>query len=69
MKPIIPTSTITNSSLRTPWCYKCQGLGHIMRDCPNQQMLVEEDVEPSPKYDSNGDKLMYEDREVCLPDV
>nr|GEX63235.1 putative reverse transcriptase domain-containing protein [Tanacetum cinerariifolium] len=29
----------------------------------------EEDVEPAPKYDSNGDELVYEDKEVCLPDV
>ncbi|GJS97673.1 hypothetical protein Tco_0804641 [Tanacetum coccineum] len=42
-----------------------QGLGHVMRDCPNQQMvtLVEEDAEAAPKYDSDGDELVYEDEE------
>ncbi|PWA78542.1 hypothetical protein CTI12_AA213720 [Artemisia annua] len=66
-----PVSTVTNSSSRTPRCYKCQGLGHVMRDCPNQQMvtLVEEDSEPAPKYYSDGDELVYEDEEVILPDV
>nr|GEZ30464.1 reverse transcriptase domain-containing protein [Tanacetum cinerariifolium] len=29
----------------------------------------EKDVVPTPKYDSDGDELVYEDEEVCLPDV
>ncbi|GJS89589.1 hypothetical protein Tco_0772225 [Tanacetum coccineum] len=29
----------------------------------------EEDAEPAPKYDFDGDELVYEDEEVCLPDV
>ncbi|GJT66009.1 hypothetical protein Tco_1017489 [Tanacetum coccineum] len=29
----------------------------------------EEDAEPAPKYDSDGDELVYEDEEACLPDV
>ncbi|GKE18508.1 hypothetical protein Tco_1426085 [Tanacetum coccineum] len=29
----------------------------------------EEDVETGPKYDSDGDELVYEDEEVCLPNV
>ncbi|GKE02527.1 reverse transcriptase domain-containing protein [Tanacetum coccineum] len=70
-KPTVPVSTITNLSLQTPRCYKCQGLGHVMRDYPNQPMvtLVEEDASSAPKYDSDGDEIMYKDEEVCLPDV
>ncbi|GJW53499.1 reverse transcriptase domain-containing protein [Tanacetum coccineum] len=36
---------------------------------PPMVTLVEEDAESAPKYDSNGDEIMYEDEEVCLPDV
>ncbi|GJV18273.1 reverse transcriptase domain-containing protein [Tanacetum coccineum] len=69
-KGTAPVSTITSSSSRTPHCYKCQGLGHMMRECPNQQMvtLVEENAKPAPKYDSKRDELVYEDEEVVLPD-
>ncbi|GKA79494.1 reverse transcriptase domain-containing protein [Tanacetum coccineum] len=37
--------------------------------CPVYDTDNEEDAEPTPKYDSDGDELVYEDEEVCLPDV
>ncbi|GJZ07657.1 hypothetical protein Tco_0541450 [Tanacetum coccineum] len=37
--------------------------------CPVYDTDNEEDAEPAPKYDSDGDELVYEDEEVCLPDV
>nr|GEU53596.1 reverse transcriptase domain-containing protein [Tanacetum cinerariifolium] len=38
---------------------------------PNAHMvtLVEEDAKPAPKYDSEGDEIVYQVQEVCLPDV
>ncbi|GKB87652.1 hypothetical protein Tco_0959924 [Tanacetum coccineum] len=37
--------------------------------CPVYDTNNEEDAEPAPKYDYDGDELVYEDEEVSLPDV
>nr|GEW19377.1 reverse transcriptase domain-containing protein [Tanacetum cinerariifolium] len=37
--------------------------------CPVYDTDNEKDVEHVPKYDSDGDELVYEDEEVCLHDV
>nr|GEW85042.1 reverse transcriptase domain-containing protein [Tanacetum cinerariifolium] len=58
-----------------PFVNKYQSLKeeHIMfvedESCPVYDIGNEKDVEPAPKYDFNGDDLVYEDEEVCLHDV
>ncbi|GJZ22662.1 reverse transcriptase domain-containing protein [Tanacetum coccineum] len=37
--------------------------------CPVYDTDNEEDAEPAPKYDLDGDELVFEDEEVCLLDV
>nr|GEZ65747.1 reverse transcriptase domain-containing protein [Tanacetum cinerariifolium] len=37
--------------------------------CPVYDTDNEKDVEPAPKYDSDGHELVYEDEKVCLLDV
>nr|GEU84744.1 hypothetical protein [Tanacetum cinerariifolium] len=37
--------------------------------CPVYDTDNEDDAEPAPKYDFDGDELVYEDEEACLPDV
>ncbi|GJS71411.1 putative CCCH-type zinc finger family protein [Tanacetum coccineum] len=64
--PVIPTTqTGTSNTLR---CFKCQGLGHLKRDCPNKQILAfVEDTEP--KYDTEEEEqateVLYPDRGEC----
>ncbi|KAJ9541339.1 hypothetical protein OSB04_027845 [Centaurea solstitialis] len=45
-------------------CFKCQGIGHLKRDCPNKQVLAFVD-EPAPTYDTDGDD---EETEILYPD-
>ncbi|KAJ9548662.1 hypothetical protein OSB04_021205 [Centaurea solstitialis] len=57
------TPTPAGSSQNALRCFKCQGIGHLKRDCPNKQVLAFVD-EPDPVYDTEeGD-----DSEVIYPD-
>lgn len=62
---VIPTpQTGTSNTLR---CFKCQGLGHIKRDCPNKQILAFVD-DTEPKYDTEEEapEVLYHDRGEIL---
>ncbi|GJY13151.1 hypothetical protein Tco_0382460 [Tanacetum coccineum] len=58
-----------------PFSYVCDrenhrgGVGKETLCRPGLQVEITECVKPAPKYDSDGDELVYEDEEVCLPDV
>ena len=58
-------------------CFKCQGFGHIVSDCPNRKMvsLVEEDMEMEDNNDFSPEtnehvvveeEITYADREEAL---
>lgn len=49
-------------------CYKCQGLGHLKRDCPNKQVLAFVD-DADPVYDTEDDgesQVLYPDQGELL---
>ncbi|GJU19305.1 putative CCCH-type zinc finger family protein [Tanacetum coccineum] len=61
----VPPLSKTTSSLR---CFKCQGIGHLKRDCPNKQVLTLID-EVDPLYDTEDEaetEVVYPDRGELL---
>nr|GEU29044.1 reverse transcriptase domain-containing protein [Tanacetum cinerariifolium] len=71
------TSTASNTRERVsnaPHCYKCRGLGHYARDCPNLKTLAFVPGNADPIYDTEveheldelGDELVYPDRGEAL---
>ncbi|GJR78258.1 reverse transcriptase domain-containing protein [Tanacetum coccineum] len=82
--PTAPKATTTTTSAtgntrehvnNDPRCYKCSGLGHYTRDCPNLKTLafVLDDTNPiydteaEPELDEPGDELVYPNgREVLV---
>ncbi|PWA73755.1 reverse transcriptase domain-containing protein [Artemisia annua] len=65
------TANPTNS--RALHCFKCQGLGHIARECPNKQLVIIVD-DITPVYDTENDEdvvqeideLVYADQRDAL---
>ncbi|GJZ15979.1 RNA-directed DNA polymerase, eukaryota, reverse transcriptase zinc-binding domain protein [Tanacetum coccineum] len=66
--PFTP-SVQPGSSSGTLQCFKCQGLGHLKRDCPNKQVLAFVD-ETEPIYDTEPEEedtiIIYPDRGEAL---
>ncbi|GJV87680.1 reverse transcriptase domain-containing protein [Tanacetum coccineum] len=63
--PVIPTTqTGTSTTLR---CFKCQGLGHLKRDCPNKQVIALVD-DLVPTYDTEAEDDKDEPSEILYPD-
>ncbi|GJX98152.1 putative reverse transcriptase domain-containing protein [Tanacetum coccineum] len=71
------TSAASNTRERVdnaPCCYKCGGLRHYARDCPNLKTLAFVPDDASPFYDTDaepeveelGDELVYPDRGEAL---
>ncbi|XP_071714018.1 uncharacterized protein [Rutidosis leptorrhynchoides] len=61
------------NSSRVPKCFKCQGMGHMMRDCPNQRTVrVWDDEEPiydtkeEPEVDQEESEVLYVDQGEAL---
>ncbi|XP_071688154.1 uncharacterized protein [Rutidosis leptorrhynchoides] len=42
-------------NIRAPRCFKCQGLGHYARECPNQRIVTLWDDSSAPVYDTEED--------------
>ncbi|KAF5766807.1 putative nucleotidyltransferase, Ribonuclease H [Helianthus annuus] len=62
----IPVATQSSAPLR---CFKCQGIGHLKRDCPNKQLVAFVD-ETDPTYDTDKEEdtteIVYPDRGEAL---
>ncbi|XP_076944536.1 uncharacterized protein LOC143615250 [Bidens hawaiensis] len=66
LTPAIPSGS-SDSAQR---CYKCHGIGHLKRECPNKQTVGLVD-EPAPTYDTDEDEtptsdVLYPDRGEAL---
>ncbi|KAM0004285.1 putative nucleotidyltransferase, Ribonuclease H [Helianthus debilis subsp. tardiflorus] len=59
--PVIPSAT---NSQR---CYKCNGIGHLKRECPNKQVVALLD-EPLPTYDKDPEDESDSQTELLYPD-
>ena len=49
-------------------CFKCQGLGHYARECPNKQLVTFVD-DTTCAYDTDGeDEVTQQDQQIVYPD-
>ncbi|GKB01683.1 reverse transcriptase domain-containing protein [Tanacetum coccineum] len=65
LKPDTPSASAPQSVIR---CFKCQGIGHLKRDCPNKQLVsLVEDI-PTPVYDTYDNEEANDDDEVVYLD-
>ncbi|XP_022023983.1 uncharacterized protein LOC110924260 [Helianthus annuus] len=62
--PDIPSGAGSSSAQR--W-YKCHGIGHLKRECPNKQVIALVD-EPQPSYDTDSENEKDDRSEVIYPD-
>ncbi|XP_076920612.1 uncharacterized protein LOC143581801, partial [Bidens hawaiensis] len=63
-----PPATLQPGSSGSLRCFKCQGFGHLKRDCPNKQLVAFVD-DTEPHYDTDGEegsKILYPDRGELL---
>ncbi|GKD62676.1 reverse transcriptase domain-containing protein [Tanacetum coccineum] len=65
LKPDTPSASASQSVIR---CFKCQGLCHLKRDCPNKQLVSLVEDTPTPVYDTYDDEEANDDDEVIYPD-
>ncbi|XP_076917521.1 uncharacterized protein LOC143577597 [Bidens hawaiensis] len=67
MKPSVGKSTGDANQTGARRCYKCQGLGHYARECPNKQLVTFVD-DTTCVYDTDGEDMLHIDQQVLYPD-
>ena len=61
-------ATVNPTNTRVLRCFKCQGLGHLARECPNKQLIAIVD-DDTPVYDTeNDDDMVKENEELVYAD-
>ncbi|KAJ0534568.1 putative nucleotidyltransferase, Ribonuclease H [Helianthus annuus] len=63
-QPVLPSSAVQPAQR----CYKCHGLGHLKRECPNKQVVALID-DPKPVYDSEPEDQQDRDPQIIFPDT
>ncbi|XP_021975489.1 uncharacterized protein LOC110870614 [Helianthus annuus] len=68
-KPSAPTTPVIPSGQAsgTQRCYKCNGIGHLKRECPNKQVVALLD-DTTPTFDHDPDSDSDSPAEVIYPD-
>ncbi|XP_076905234.1 uncharacterized protein LOC143560931 [Bidens hawaiensis] len=66
--PTVTPAAQPAQSIQPQRCYKCHGLGHLKRDCPNKQVVALVD-DPKPVYDSKPEDDSPDPSHLVLPDT
>ncbi|KMT03924.1 hypothetical protein BVRB_8g187340 [Beta vulgaris subsp. vulgaris] len=82
-KAAAPSSAVSPSSAKDdhapirakkPRCFRCQGLGHIARNCPNTTLTTREELvlylaeEPHPPSPSMDEDEFWSNQPICAPE-
>ncbi|KAJ9544035.1 hypothetical protein OSB04_023742 [Centaurea solstitialis] len=61
------SNTSSTAPIKLNRCFKCQGIGHFARDCPNQQLITLTEDTP-PTYDTDNAEGEETECEIVYPD-
>lgn len=61
------SNTSSTAPIKLTRCFKCQGIGHFARECPNQQLVTLTEDTP-PTYDADNEEGEETEGEIVYPD-